>query len=184
MADVVWFLFVLAAALTGRAVHGVVAAAAAPARQLAEVSNSLADNLEKAGGAVGRTPLLGDDLAGVLGRGADDALALARSAAGQQDTVLHLAVLLGVLTAAFPIALCTAVRGTQRVRWARCAREARSLAQTPAGEKILALRSLQRRSARELSAVDDDPAEAWLAGDHHVIRLLARLELEATGVQR
>ncbi|WP_432542789.1 hypothetical protein [Kineococcus sp. SYSU DK002] len=175
---------VVAAVLAGRAVHGAVAAAAAPAQRFADGSTSLAQRLTDAGDAVDGTPLVGDEVADVLARSAGSASSLARAAAGQHEALLDLATTLGVLVALVPVLLVVAVRAAQRVRWSWRARDARALAASAAGDRLLALRALQRRGGRALLAVDPDPAGAWREDDPRAVRALADLELAALGVRR
>lgn len=175
---------VVASVLAGRAVHAAVAQVADPARRFADGSTALADGLRSTGGSLRRAPLVGDDVAGLLDSSADSAASLARAAGEQRDAVLHLATLLGLLTALLPIALVVGVRVVQRLRWSARARDAHRLAGTPAGDRVLALRALQRRPGRVLLAVDPDPAAGWLTGDATVVRSLADLELAAVGVRR
>lgn len=181
-ADALWLLLVVLAVLAGRAVHGTVAAAAGPARRFSAGAGDLADRLSAAGDTASGTPLIGDDLAGVLDRSAGSASSLARAADAQVQSVLHLATLAGVLTALVPIALATAVRLAQRIRWARRAGRARVLARTPAGTRVLALRALQSRPGPDLLAVHPDPARAWQDGDGPAVAALAALELRALGL--
>lgn len=182
--DAAWLLVVLLGVLAGWAVHGFVAAVADPARRFSDGSATLADRLSAAGETAGDTPLIGDDLAGVLDRSATSASSLADAADAQVQSVLHLATVLGLLTALVPIALVTAVRLAQRIRWARGAARARRLSATAAGDRVLALRALQRRAPGELLAVHPDPAAAWQAQDGPAVRGLADLELRALGLDR
>jgi hypothetical protein len=181
-ADAVWLLLVVLSVVIGRAVHGFVAAVADPARSFSTGSSDLAAKLSDAGEAAGGTPLVGDDLAGVLDRSAGSAASLADAADEQVQSVLHLATVLGLLTALVPIAIVTAVRVAQRVRWTRRAGEARRLSRTEAGTRVLALRALQSRPERELLSVHPDPAGAWQDGDAPTVAGLAALELRALGL--
>ncbi|MEZ0164848.1 hypothetical protein AB2L27_08725 [Kineococcus sp. LSe6-4] len=184
LADAGCLLVVVAAVAAGRVVHAAVAGVAEPARRFADGSTDLAEGLRSTGGSLGRAPLVGDEVAGLLGRSADSAASLARAAGEQRDAVLHLATVLGLLTALLPVVLVVGVRVVQRSRWAARTRDAHRLAQTAAGERVLALRALQRRPGRVLLDLAPDPATAWLAGEPAVVRSLADLELAALGVRR
>ncbi|MEW1957798.1 hypothetical protein [Kineococcus sp. NPDC059986] len=184
LADVGCLLVVVASVLAGRAVHAAVAGVAGPAGRFEDGTAALAEGLRSSGGPLARAPLVGDDVARLLDRSADSAASLARAAGEQRDAVLHLATVLGAVTVLLPVLLVLGVRGVQRVRWAARAQDGRRLAGTAAGERVLALRALQRRPGRVLLAVDPDPASAWLAGDTAVVRSLADLELAALGVRR
>jgi hypothetical protein len=182
-ADAVWLVCVVLAVLAGRAVHATIAAVSGPARRISDSSTALSDQLREAGAATAGAPLIGDDVAGVLDRSADTARSLARTATDQAEQVLQVATLLGVLTAALPVLLATGLRLRQRIRWARRARQAEALAATAAGERVLALRALQHRSAADLFAVHPDPAAAWTAGEDATVRALAAAEQTPLGLR-
>jgi len=59
-----------------------------------------------------------------------------------------------------------------------------ALAQTPAGEQLLALRALANRPLRKLTEVDGDPVGAWRREEPAAVRGLAALELRSAGVAR
>jgi hypothetical protein len=183
-ADLLWLLAVLASVLAGTTVHRVIAGAVDPARQFSAGSSDLADRLTAAGRTAARTPLIGDDLAGVLDRSADSATSLAGAADAQIESVLHVATLLGVLTALLPILFVTAIHLARRLRWARRAREAGRLAGTRGGDRVLALRALTSSPPDRLFAVHADPAAAWQGQDPAAVRALADLELARLGLDR
>ena len=59
-----------------------------------------------------------------------------------------------------------------------------TLAATPAGEQLLALRALANRPLAKLAAISDDPVGAWRREDPAAISGLAALELRSAGVAR
>ena len=71
-----------------------------------------------------------------------------------------------------------------RVRFFRRKWTALTLAATPAGEQLLALRALANRPLVKLAGIHHDPVGAWRSYDPVVIRGLAALELHAAGVRR
>ena len=71
-----------------------------------------------------------------------------------------------------------------RVRFFRRKWTAITLARTPAGEQLLALRALANRPLAKLAAVSIDPVGAWRREDAIAIRGLADLELRSAGVAR
>ena len=71
-----------------------------------------------------------------------------------------------------------------RVRFFRRKWTALTLASTPAGEQLLALRALANRPLAKLAAISADPVGAWRREDAVAIRGLAALELRAAGVRR
>src|SRR3954466_3042798 len=70
-----------------------------------------------------------------------------------------------------------------RWRFARRAGGTAELAQSPAGEELLALRALASRLLHELRRVAPDPLVAFRSGDPDAVRALARLELVDAGVR-
>jgi hypothetical protein len=71
-----------------------------------------------------------------------------------------------------------------RVRFFRRKWTAVTLAATPAGEQLLALRALANRPLAKLAAVSIDPVGAWRREDAIAITGLAHLELRAAGIAR
>jgi hypothetical protein len=71
-----------------------------------------------------------------------------------------------------------------RVRFFRRKWTVIALAQTPAGEQLLALRALANRPLRRLTEVNPDPVGAWRRLDPEAVRGLAALELRSAGVAR
>ncbi|WP_337063379.1 hypothetical protein [Kineococcus sp. G2] len=183
-ADAVWLVLVAASVLLGRAVDGAVSALADPARGFAGGAADLARQLDGAGEGAADLPLVGDELTGPLRRAADGAASLAAAGQEQVDAVTQLATVLGVATAVVPALLVTLLRLVPRWRWQRRADEARRLAATAGGERLLALRALHTRSAAELLAAHPDPAGAWAREDPAALRALADLQLRAAGLRR
>ena len=71
-----------------------------------------------------------------------------------------------------------------RLRFFRRKWVALTLARTPAGEQLLALRALANRPLAKLAAINPDPVGAWRREDVTAISGLAALELRAAGVAR
>jgi hypothetical protein len=71
-----------------------------------------------------------------------------------------------------------------RIRFFRRKWVAITLARTPAGEQLLALRALANRPLAKLAAIHEDPVGAWRSHDAVAIHGLAALELRAAGVTR
>ena len=71
-----------------------------------------------------------------------------------------------------------------RLRFFRRKWVALTLAATPAGEQLLALRALANRPLAKLAAISADPVGAWRREDPVAISGLAALELRAAGVAR
>jgi hypothetical protein len=70
-----------------------------------------------------------------------------------------------------------------RLRFGRRAGAAATLARTPGGDRLLALRALTTAPLARLQAIGDDPVEGWRTGDPETIRRLAALELRSVGLK-
>ena len=71
-----------------------------------------------------------------------------------------------------------------RLRFFRRKWMALTLAATPAGEQLLALRALANRPLAKLVEVNSDPVGGWRSQDPGTISGLAALELRSAGVAR
>jgi hypothetical protein len=69
-----------------------------------------------------------------------------------------------------------------RIRFLRRKWTVIGLAQTPAGEQLLALRALANRPLRRLTEVSPDPVGAWRRDETQTVHGLAALELRSAGV--
>jgi hypothetical protein len=129
---------------------------------------------------VGRIPVVGGDLQGPFGRLAGVGQILADAGATQQQVVHQLALWLGILVAAVPIAALLVTWLPRRVAWAREAGAASRLRLAGADLELFALRAVANRPLRQLHRVTPDPAAALRAGDYEA---LADLELRSLGLR-
>ena len=97
--------WVVAWVAVGRAVHGAVLRLGEPGRVLADAGRSLEEGLRDGAAALGRTPLLGDELRAPFDAAGDAARGLAAAGADAQTAVGRAALLAGVAVAAWPILL-------------------------------------------------------------------------------
>jgi len=70
-----------------------------------------------------------------------------------------------------------------RIRFVRRAGHATALVNSGVGIDLLALRALANQKVTTIAAVDTDAMAAWRRGDDSVMRKLAALELESSGVR-
>lgn len=169
--------------LVGMAVHAAVATIAAVGRQVNTGANGVADNLNNAGDNADDFPLVGDALARPLRAASEAALDIAGAGQSLDDTASWLAWVLALAVAAPPILAVAMPWVFLRLRFARRKWTAITLARTPAGEQLLALRALANRPLAKLVSVDDDPVGAWRNQDADAVRGLAALELRAAGIR-
>lgn len=170
--------------MVGLGVHHAVALIAGVGRQVNDSASGLSDNLNSAGDNADRIPLVGDAVAKPLRAASQAALDLAGAGSNLDSTASWLAVLLGIAVAAPPILAVGMPWLFLRIRFFRRKWTVIALAQTPAGEQLLALRALANRPLRRLTEVSDDPVGAWRRHDVLAVRGLAALELRSAGVTR
>ncbi|MDO3638272.1 hypothetical protein [Mycolicibacterium arseniciresistens] len=169
--------------LVGMAVHAAVSTIAEVGRQVNTGANGVADNLNSAGDNADDFPLVGDALAKPLRAASEAALDIAGAGQSLDDTASWLAWVLALAVASPPILAVAMPWLFLRLRFFRRKWTAVTLARTPAGEQLLALRALANRPLAKLVSVDDDPVGAWRSQDAIAIRGLAALELRAAGIR-
>ena len=170
--------------MVGLAVHHAIATIAGVGRQVNDSANGLSDNLNSAGDSADRIPLVGDTVAKPLRAASEAALDLAGAGQNLNTTATWLAVLLAIAVAAPPIMAVAMPWLFLRIRFFRRKWTVIALAQTPAGEQLLALRALANRPLRKLTEVSPDPVGAWRHQDPVAVSGLAALELRSAGVAR
>ena len=170
--------------LVGLAVHHAIATFASVGTQVQSGATGISENLNSAGDNADRLPLVGDAVATPLRAASEAALDLAGAGQSLNSTATWLAVVLALAVAAPPILAVGMPWLFLRIRFFRRKWTVISLAQTPAGEQLLALRALANRPLRKLTEVNTDPVGAWRREDPDAVRGLAALELRSAGVAR
>ena len=168
----------------GLGVHHAVSAIAGVGNQVRDGATGIADNLNSAGDSANRIPLVGDTVSTPLRAASEAALDLAGAGQSLNTTATWLAVLLAIAVAAPPIMAVAMPWLFLRIQFFRRKWTVIALAQTPAGEQLLALRALANRPLRKLTEVDGDPVGAWRREEPAAVRGLAALELRSAGVAR
>jgi hypothetical protein len=164
----------------GVTLYRLVGKLAVPGARLEQAGGGFAGDISEIQQKVGRLPVVGGDLQGPFGRLAGVGRTLADAGATQQQVVHQLALWLGVLVAAVPIAALLVAWLPRRVAWAREAGAASRLRLGGADLELFAVRAVANRSLRELRRVTADPAGALRAGDYQA---LADLELRSLGLR-
>lgn len=170
--------------LVGMAVHAAVSAIAAVGRQVEGGANGIATNLDSAGNSVDGVPWIGDELSKPLTAASEAALDLAGAGQSLAHTATWLAWVLALAVVATPVLAVGMPWLYLRLRFFRRKWTVISLASTPAGEQLLALRALANRPLAKLAAVSVDPVGAWRREDPIAMRGLANLELRSAGIRR
>jgi hypothetical protein len=168
----------------GMAVHSAVATIAEFGSDVQSGADGIAGNLDSAGENADKFPLVGDALSKPLVAAGGFARDIAGAGAQLNSTATWLAWLLALAVAAPPILAIAAPWLVLRLRFFRRKWVALTLARTPAGEQLLALRALANRPLAKLAAINPDPVGAWRREDVAAISGLAALELRSAGVAR
>lgn len=183
VADLVAVLVIAAAVVTGVVLHHAIAAFADVGVQLEQAGAGFRDTMADVGEDLGGVPLIGGGIRAPFDAASGAGGMLADAGQAQQDVVLRLALVAGLLVAAGPVLAVLAVWLVPRLVFVRRSREARALARSADGPELLALRALATRPIAALTAVDPHPLEAWRRGDAGAIRGLAQLELRRAGIR-
>ena len=184
VSDVVVAVWIAIWVVIGMAVHSAVAAIANFGADVETGANGVAGSLDHAGQNADKVPLIGDALSSPLTAAGGFARDIAGAGAQLNSTATWLAWLLALAVAAPPILAIAMPWLVLRLRFFRRKWVALTLARTPAGEQLLALRALANRPLAKLVAVNEDPVGAWRVQDAGTISGLAALELRAAGVAR
>ena len=184
VSDLLVATWITAWVLVGLAVHHAIAAIAEVGTQVKDGATGISNKLGSAGESADRIPLVGDAVSTPLRAASEAALDLAGAGQNLNTTATWLAVLLAIAVAAPPILAVGMPWLFLRIRFFRRKWTVISLAQTPAGEQLLALRALANRPLRRLTEVSADPVGAWRHQDPIAVRGLATLELRSAGVAR
>ena len=182
--DVVVVLWSFAWVLVGLAVHTAVDSIAEVGRQVDDGATGVSRNLNSAGDSTSSFPVFGDELSKPLRAASRAALDIAGAGHSLDTTASWLAIVLGIAVAAPPILFVALPWLVLRIRFFRRKWMALTLAATPAGEQLLALRALANRPLAKLASVSIDPVGAWRREDAIAIRGLANLELRSSGIAR
>jgi hypothetical protein len=151
-------------------------------RQVEGGAGGVADSLKSAGHSADSIPLVGDTVSKPLTAASKAALDIAGAGHNLDTTATWLAVVLALAVAAPPALAVVVPWLVLRIRFFRRKWTVSTLATTPAGEQLLALRALANRPLRRLAAVSPDPVGAWRVADPGAIRGLAALELRSAGI--
>jgi hypothetical protein len=184
ISDIVVAAWIAIWVVVGVAVHSAVSSIANFGADIENGANGIAGNLDHAGKNADKVPLIGDALSSPLAAAGGFARDIAGAGAQLNSTATWLAWLLAFAVAAPPILAIAMPWLVLRLRFFRRKWVALTLARTPAGEQLLALRALANRPLAKLVAVNADPVGAWRSQDADTISGLAALELRSAGVAR
>jgi hypothetical protein len=178
--DIIVVIWTFVWVLVGLAVHSAVSTIAEVGRQVKGGADGVADSLKSAGHSADHIPLVGDAVSKPLTAASKAALDIAGAGHNLDTTATWLAAVLALAVAAPPtlgVAVPWLLLRIFRRKWT-----VSTLAATPAGEQLLALRALANRPLRQLTAISPDPVSAWRVAEPGAIRGLAALELRSAGI--
>ena len=170
--------------LTYRLVTGTQAAVLelrSPGHRMIAAGGQLGGTFTDAARTAAEVPLVGDRLAGALGRGTAAGEVLIDSGHHLLSIVELSASALAVAVAVLALIPLLAVWLPRRIRYARAA--SRVTAMREHAVDVLALHALTELPYRKLKTASADPAADWRAGDAGVITRLAGLRLAALGLR-
>lgn len=182
-ADVVALALIVGWVWLGVAVYSLVSQLADYGKQLEDAGAGFRETMTQVGEALGKVPLIGPGIRGPFDGASGAGGALEQAGVNQQQLVNELALTLGSGIAALPIIMVLVLWLVPRVRFIRRAGVAKALVTGGAGMDLLALRALANQKLTSLAAIDPDAMAAWRRGDDTVMRKLAALELESSGVR-
>jgi hypothetical protein len=181
--DLVVVIWVYLWIRAGLWVHDMVQKLGVPGEKLQSAGTGMADNLNDAGGKVGRVPLVGGQLVKPFNGAADAARSLADAGRQQQAIVGKMSVIIALAAVAVPLALVLFLWLPSRLRWIRRAGVAKRVRDAPAGRDLLALRALAGQPLNQLAKLGPDIAQSWRNGDPEAVDALAALELRRLGLK-
>lgn len=181
--DVISLAFVLGWAWLGATIYSLVKELETFGMQMEEAGSGFRQTMTDVGESLGNVPLIGEGIRipfdGASGAGGS----LEQAGQSQQELVQQLALTLGLGVALLPILMILAVWLLTRGRFIRRAGRAKALVRAGAGIDLLALRALANQKIATISSVDVNAMAAWRRGDEAVMRKLAALELESSGIR-
>jgi hypothetical protein len=182
LADFLVLLWVVAWIWIGHAVHDGTLALAEPGHRIQGSATNLGGSLRDAGGTLSHVPVVGSSVSEPFDRAAAAADSIASAGGSEVAAAEKLALWLGLSIALIPILVLLAVYLPGRVRFVRDAGAGQRFIDADPDLRLFALRAMTNQPMHVLARVSDDPVTAWQLNDRDVVRALAVLELDASGL--
>ena len=183
LSDLLVVVWAIAWGVVAVFVRQAVAVLATPARETARTATRLATNFNDAAVEAAKVPGVGEQLRRPFDAAAATLATVITAADHQVESIERLALIIGWLVFAIPVAVVMAFWLPRRIRFYRQARAAQHFIDASADLDLFALRALASQPMHVLAAVSDDPVAAWRTGDRAVINELAELELKRSGLR-
>ena len=169
--------------LIGVFVYNLIMGLASFGIQMEDAGGQFRETMTEVSATLGDVPLIGSGIRAPFDGASDAGAALETAGIEQQQLVQTIATWLGVGVAVVPILTILTLWLVPRIRFAVRASTLAKQLRAGASLDLLALRALSSQKLSTVLAVDADPLAAWRRGDPAVVRALAQLELEASGVR-
>lgn len=169
--------------LIGVFVYNLIMGLASFGIQMEDAGGQFRETMTEVSATLGDVPLIGSGIRAPFDGASDAGAALETAGIEQQQLVQTIATWLGVGVAVVPILTILTLWLVPRIRFAVRAGTLAKQLRAGASLDLLALRALSSQKLSTVLAVDADPLAAWRRGDPAVVRALAQLELEASGVR-
>ena len=182
-ADVIAVAFIAGWVWLGVTVYQLIGQLAQFGRDMEDAGAGFRQTMSEVGENLGSIPLIGPGIRAPFDGASGAGQALETAGQGQQDAINQLATTLGIGIAALPIAMILVLWLIPRIRFVRRASRAQAMVKAGAGVDLLALRALATQKLSTIALVDEDAMSAWRRGDEQVMRKLAAIEVQASGIR-
>ena len=183
VADVVAIALILAWVWLGATVYGAIRSLEAFGQQMQDAGAGFRANMDDLGDRLGSVPLLGSGIRAPFDGASSAGSALEAAGVSQQELTQQLATTVGVGVALLPILVILAAWLIPRLRFAIRAGRTQTLVRTGVSLDLLALRALSNQRLRAIAAISPDALGAWQRRDPVVVKQLAALELQSSGIR-
>lgn len=182
VADLLLLGWVVAWALVAWTIKQVIEGLAAPAEEIGNTTDALAQRFDDAVERISDVALVGEELAAPLRPIAGTLRDISDQAALQVASVNSIALMLFFVVWLIPSLSVAVLYLPPRIRRARESAQARRFIDERADLDLFALRAMAKAPMTQLARITDDPVAAWRTGDRQVIDQLADLELRRVGI--
>lgn len=183
LVDILAIAFIAGWIWLGATVYGLMAELAGYGEQMETAGARFRVTMTEVGDTLGGILLIGQGIRIPFDGASSAGGALESAGQDQQELIRQLAVTLGIGIAVLPSIMIVVLWLLTRFRFIRRAGHAKALVRSGVGVDLLALRALTNQKVTTIAKVSDDATGAWRRGDDAVMRKLAALELESSGIR-
>ncbi len=183
LVDVISLAFIIGWVWLGATIYSLITELSEFGKDMENAGAGFRETMTEVGQNLGGVPLIGSGIRAPFDGASDAGRALEAAGQSQQEVVQQLALTLGLGVAVLPILMILFLWLLTRGRFIRRAGRARALVRAGVGIDLLALRALTNQKIAMIAKIDADAVGAWRRGDEMVMRRLAGLELESSGIR-